>query len=112
MEPLLLSEDCVCFFKFWLDGKIQAGMRWNYTLFRHCRTFDKCHRQQVYALAWALMEHDLQVVITASKSDYQVWLSLNSQPTAWLDPTDAATTEANRFNALRSSKVTPQSTSF
>jgi hypothetical protein len=93
MEPLLLSEDCVFFFKFWLDGHIQEGMRWGYKLFRHCRTFDKEHRQQVYALAWALMEHEVQVVITASRSHYQVWISLDSQPSASIATPDTTPIE-------------------
>ncbi|MBL1175283.1 hypothetical protein [Pantanalinema sp. GBBB05] len=112
MEPLLLSEDCVFFFKFWLDGQIQEGMRWGYKLFRHCRTFDKDHRQQVYTLAWALMEHEVPVVITASQFNYRVWISLNEQLTSWIEATDSATIEFNRSNTMPPSEVLPQSISF
>lgn len=110
MEPLLLSEDCVFFFKFWLDEQIQEGMRWGYKLFRHCRTFDKCHHQQVYALAWALMEHKVQVVITASQLNYQVWISLDGQITSCIEQTSRAMTELNDSNRMFSNEALPQST--
>ncbi|MGI0483958.1 hypothetical protein ACN4EK_00905 [Pantanalinema rosaneae CENA516] len=111
MEPLLISEDYVCFFKFWLDGQIQAGMRWEHKLFRHCRTFDKSHRQQVYSLAWALMEHQMQVVITASKTTYQVWISLDSQPTLCIEEhPPGETADPDHANVHSPSEMVPYPT--
>ncbi|MBF2027642.1 MAG: hypothetical protein IGS48_12875 [Oscillatoriales cyanobacterium C42_A2020_001] len=78
MEPLLISENLVSFFKFWLDEQVHDGMRWGHELFHQYESFDKSQRQQAYSFAWALAERGVQVVITASQSNYRVWGSLRS----------------------------------
>lgn len=78
MEPILLTEEIVSFFKFWMDGQIQEGMRWNCELFRHHRTFSKSQRELVFTSAWELTHDGTQVVITVSPDKYQIWLNLRT----------------------------------
>lgn len=77
-EPSLVSEHLVRPFKFWMDGHVQDGMRCSNELFRLHQTFESRRREQAFALAWALAEHNIQVVITTSGAQYRLWISLRS----------------------------------
>jgi hypothetical protein len=79
METLLISEELVSQFKFWMDGKIQTGMRFRRELFRHVSKFKNHQRQEAFDLAWKLAQKDRGVIITASTFQYTVWVNLRSQ---------------------------------
>lgn len=86
METLLISENLVSQFKFWRDGQTQTGMRFRNELFCYVSKFDSRQRHKVFELAWNLACEGAQVVITAERSQYTVWVSLRSpNPTATLE---------------------------
>lgn len=77
--PLLITEQMIVPFKFWLDGQLQDGMRCGADLFRHYQTFNSDRREQAYSLAWALAENGVQVAITVCNANYRLWLGLRAQ---------------------------------
>lgn len=79
MEPMLICEDFISRFKFWLDGQMQDGMHHRNELFRCLRTEKLLGRQKIYDLGWAIAQEGVHTVITASKDHYTLWVSLRSQ---------------------------------
>lgn len=73
-----------------MDGRVQDGMRCDSGLFHLHQKFDSNRREHVFALAWALSEHGVQVVITSSGLQYKLWISLRSReqspPSGSADP--------------------------
>lgn len=74
--PLVLSEQQGTPFKFWLDGKINTGLRLRNNLFRHIQTYAAYQRDQAYALGYALAQQKVQTIITCSSGSYKVWVDL------------------------------------
>lgn len=81
LEPLLIKEDMILPFKFWMDSQIQQGMRLWSELFRYISRFDSHQRQQAFDLAWMLSQQGVRVVITTTNAEYTVWMSLRSLET-------------------------------
>lgn len=94
-EPSLISEHLVSLFKFWMDGRVQDGMRCNSGLFHLHQAFDSDRREQVFALAWAFSEHNIPVVITSSGLEYKLWISLRSREQSQPSP-GSADVDVNR----------------
>lgn len=76
METLLINEQIVSQFKYWREGQMQKGMRFRSNLFEHVALFNYRQRQQVFELAERLTESGKQVVVTASPTQYIVWVNL------------------------------------
>jgi hypothetical protein len=74
--PLVMNEHQGNFFKFWFEDKLNDGLRLRNGLFRHVQTFGAAHRDQAYALAYAMGQQRIQTVITCSKTCYKVWIDL------------------------------------
>ncbi len=78
MEPLVVCEQFVSRFKFWLDGQMQDGMQHRNELFRWLRAEKVAGRQRIYDLGWALSHEGVHTIITASKEHYTLWVNLRS----------------------------------
>jgi hypothetical protein len=74
--PLVINEHQGAVFKFWFEDQLNDGLRLRNGLFRRVQTFDILHRDQAYALAYALGQQSVQTVITCSKTRYIVWVDL------------------------------------
>lgn len=78
MEPLVVSEKLVALFKFWLNGQLHDGMRCQNELFRCIHRVNTQKQQQLYSLGVVLAQKRVETIITASKSQYTLWVSLRS----------------------------------
>jgi hypothetical protein len=79
METLLINEEFISQFKFWLDGHVQQGMSFRNDLFGYVAEFKNSQRHEAFDLTWKLSQQKgQQVVVTATHSHYKVWLNLRS----------------------------------
>ena len=88
METLLINEKFICQFKFWMDDRVQQGMRFRNDLFAQVAGFQSSQRREAFELAWKLsQERGQQVVVTATHLHYTVWLNLRSPASSspWVD---------------------------
>lgn len=76
--PAVLTEKIVSLFNFYLNGKIQQGMRYGFDLYQLAFEFQPNDRLKAYQHANELMQDGLQVVVTAATNRYVVWVSLRS----------------------------------
>jgi uncharacterized membrane protein YhfC len=74
---LLINEALVAQFKFWRDGQVQQGMRFRNRLFCQVRSFDRNDREQVFNFSHRLAHAGVEAMITATTSQYTLWVSLN-----------------------------------
>jgi hypothetical protein len=80
MSPLMLSHDLVHPFKFLYDNEIREGMCSGKDLYCFQEKFPASSRQRAFALAVDLVEQGSQVCITCMRSEYKIWVSLNTLP--------------------------------
>ncbi len=99
MEPLLVNEKLVSFFKFWAKDNLQNGMRCSNELFRQVRTFGVDQRPKAYSLGWALAERGIRVVTTWSLHGYALWICMRSTSPS---QTAVAETQASPKNFVSS----------
>lgn len=78
MLPVVLSENVVNLFKFYMDGSIREGMWYNNELYGLAREFPESHRLKGYQIACELAEQGTPVVITASDDRYAIWIGLRA----------------------------------
>jgi len=78
MLPVVLSENVVNWFKFYMDGSIREGMRYKNELYGLVREFPGSHRLKGYQIACELAESGTPVAITASDDRYAIWSSLRA----------------------------------
>lgn len=78
MLPVVLSENVVNLFKFYMDGSICEGMRYNGELYGLAREFSGSHRLKGYQIACELAEQGTPVVVTAADDRYAIWISLRA----------------------------------
>lgn len=78
MEPLIICEQFISRFKFWLDEQVHDGMQHRHELFRHVRTETVTGRQRIYDLGWALSHEGVHTIITVSNNGYTLWINLRS----------------------------------
>lgn len=77
MLYLVLNEHQVTAFNFYLNDKIQQGMRYGFALYGLAYTFDPEMRLAAYNFAQQLIETDCSVVVTVGKN-YKVWVGLKA----------------------------------
>ncbi|WP_216351429.1 hypothetical protein [Leptolyngbya sp. 'hensonii'] len=75
MLPLLVDEEDIFIFKFWLDNNIQDGMLYRNELFRRLREYDIAQRPQVYHLGCKLSQKAL-IVLSFTENKCSLWASL------------------------------------
>ncbi len=78
METLLINEQFVSQFKYWRDGQMRTGMRFRSNLFEHVTAFNSRQRTQVFDLAERLAKTGKEVVVTASPTQYTLWVNLRT----------------------------------
>ena len=78
MLPVVLSENVVNLFKFYSDGSIREGMRYNNELYGFARELSGSHRLTAYQIACELAEQGTPVVVTASDDRYAIWICLRA----------------------------------
>lgn len=77
MLYLVLNEHQVTTFNFYLNDKVQQGVRHGSALYGLAYTFDSDFRLPAYSFAQQLTESGCSVVLTVGKS-YKVWVRLNA----------------------------------
>lgn len=88
METLLINEQFVSQFSYWMEGQMRKGMRFRNDLFEHIAVFGYRQRQQVFELTERLAETGKEMVVTVSPTQYTVWgnLRMIRPSTAQLSP--------------------------
>lgn len=77
IHPLVTKEDLVSRFRYW-HGSVQEGMYFNHDLYTYFQSFSAAHRLNAYAVAYEQVEQGNIVCITASETQYTVWLCLRA----------------------------------
>lgn len=77
MLYLVLNEHQVTAFNFYLNGKVQQGMRHGSALYGLAYIFDSDLRLAAYNFAQQLTEVGCSAVVTVEQS-YKVWVRLNA----------------------------------
>lgn len=83
MKPLVIRETQVKLFKYWAEGDIHEGMRYENRLFFQVNTFTTHCYQKPLHLARLLSQQGLRSVVTVSPEQYSVWLSLECHVGHW-----------------------------
>ena len=78
MLPVVLSENVVNLFKFYMDGSIREGMWYNNELYGLVRELSASHRLKGYQIACELAEQGSPVVVTAADARYAIWIGLRA----------------------------------
>lgn len=78
MSPIVIDEETVFSFNFWLNDSIHYGMYYNNELFGRLACFDIQLRSQVYQLGCQLTQQKAFVVITCSATSCCLWGGLRT----------------------------------
>lgn len=76
METLLINEQFVSQFKYWRAGQVRTGMRFRSNLFEYVSQFKQHQRPQAFERAWELTQTGREAIVTASATQYTVWVNL------------------------------------
>ncbi|MGI0485725.1 hypothetical protein ACN4EK_09835 [Pantanalinema rosaneae CENA516] len=80
--PLVVREQQVVLFKFYMDQAICEGMTHTNELYRLVKVFPVKERLEAYRFGCELILQGAPVVITVSQERYAVWASLRNGSTA------------------------------
>lgn len=80
--PLVVREQQVALFKFYMDQAICEGMTHSNELYRLIKVFSLKERLEAYRFGCELILQGAPVVITVSQKRYTVWASLRNTSTA------------------------------
>jgi|SRR6476469_2811052 hypothetical protein len=86
MLPIVVNEELVHRFNFYLHASVKQGMRHQGELYGLVHEFSLNARLNAYQKACELVEQGLPVIMTASTWGYTVWVSLRSLPQAQEKP--------------------------
>lgn len=79
MMPLIVKEESVRTFSFYLDGSFQQGMVCRNRLYKLVSSFEPSESPKAYALGWSLGHSSSQpAVITLARKGCGVWVDLRS----------------------------------
>ncbi|MEP0869554.1 hypothetical protein NDA01_07055 [Trichocoleus desertorum AS-A10] len=78
MLPIVVNEELVHRFNFYLHTSVKQGMRHQDELYALAQEFSQTARLTAYQKACELVEQGVPVVVTASSVGYAVWVSLRS----------------------------------
>ncbi|MBD2461818.1 hypothetical protein H6G89_12235 [Oscillatoria sp. FACHB-1407] len=80
--PFLLTERSLgsqlFLFKFWFNGKIYDGLRYQGKLFHLCCTFQASQRDKIYEIGCEFERKGIKVAITFTGKEYRLWTDLCS----------------------------------
>lgn len=83
--PVVLSEQIISRFTFYLLNTIHQGMRYQGELYGLAAEFNAHSRLQAYKTACELTANDVPLVITASLNGYKLWVNLKAPDVlSWL----------------------------
>ena len=74
----VIQEKLAPSFNFYHNGKIRKGIHHQHEFFGEVRRFHAIHRLQAYQFAWALLEHQVPLIITASAQSFVIWVNIQS----------------------------------
>ncbi|WP_416666353.1 hypothetical protein [Egbenema bharatensis] len=77
MLPTLLTEGNYHSFKFWFNHQIQDGLLYQNELFYRLKTVSASDRMPLYRSACIVARYD-SVLVTVSRTEYSMWVSLRS----------------------------------
>ncbi|HEY9860817.1 MAG TPA: hypothetical protein V6D16_15020 [Candidatus Obscuribacterales bacterium] len=78
MLPIVVNEELVHRFNFYLNASVRQGMRHQDDLYGLVHDFSLNARLSAYQKACELVEQGVPVIVTASALGYAVWVSLRS----------------------------------
>lgn len=78
MLPLVIQEEQIFSFEFWLNGSIHRGMHYRGELYCKLQTSDIYHRSQVYQLGCKLQKRSEPIILTCTPTTCSLWGSLRS----------------------------------
>ncbi len=76
--PSIIDMDAVNPFCFFYNGEIQKGISYKDEFFGAVKTFTLSHRLQTYQLTWALSEAKVPIVLTLDRSEFILWVNVQS----------------------------------
>jgi hypothetical protein len=74
--PLLVNEEQIFTFNFWLNGSIRCGMHYQGELYCRLASFAIQKRPQVYQLGCKLTQQQTAIVLSSSAVACSLWGSL------------------------------------
>ncbi|MDB9518412.1 hypothetical protein PN466_15820 [Roseofilum reptotaenium CS-1145] len=76
MLPLVVKENTLFTFKFWLNDQIQEGMNYKQEMFCRLYTLRPQFRAQLYQFGCKLTYNGTRVVISITEQHCSLWVSL------------------------------------
>ena len=101
MLPIVVNEELVHRFNFYLNASVRQGMRHQGDLYGLAHDFSLSARLSAYQRACELVEEGVPVIVTASALGYAVWVSLRSLPQLAEKPANQPRPIASRPAASR-----------
>lgn len=80
--PLVIREQMVVLFKFYMEQTICEGMTYCNELYRLVKVFSVKERLEAYRFGCELILQGAPVVITVSQARYVVWVNLRNMSTS------------------------------
>ena len=78
MLPLVVNEEQIFAFNFWLSGSVRYGMYYQNELYCRLASFDIQKRPQVYQLGCKLTQQQTAIVLSSSVVACTLWGSLRA----------------------------------
>lgn len=85
MLPSVLSESCVKPFKFYDGSQVREAIFVQKTFYRYVASFPSAHRQRAYDTSISLANEGCHTLLTASETEYRVWVDVGCQESSCLD---------------------------
>jgi hypothetical protein len=82
MLPKVLPESRVQVFKFWFNGALQDGTHHYNELYYRALTVEADKRTRLYHLACKFSEQRAEALVSVTKDQCSLWISLRSQKMA------------------------------
>jgi hypothetical protein len=76
--PLVIPEQQVSLFKFYMNHAVQDGMSYGGELYGLAREFTISDRLKAYQFGCKLFEQGIPALISVSKQRYVVWINLRN----------------------------------
>lgn len=77
MTPIVIHENQVTLFYFYLNGMKQQGMRYHASLYGLAYSDHVNYRLAIYSFADELAATGSEVVMTLAQNQYKVWVNLS-----------------------------------
>jgi hypothetical protein len=76
--PLIVGEQQVAQFKFYLNGALHDGLRYKNDLYRFVKEFRVDERLIAYQFACELILEGIPIIVSVSEHRYGVWVNLRN----------------------------------